>query len=91
MRLKARQYFDIKYISYLYCYNNWPQINELAKGVSKSGIPLNRLWICGNRLFKLLVQGFSHYGGASGQVGISASEAQPARPNFETKMQTIIN
>ena len=39
-----------------------------------------------NRLFKLLVQGFGHYGGASGQVGISASEAQPARPNFETKM-----
>ena len=37
-------------------------------------------------LNKLLVQGFGHYGGASGQVGISASEAQPARPNFETKM-----
>ena len=35
-----------------------------------------------NRIFKLLVQGFIHYGGASGQVGISASEAQPARPNF---------
>ena len=39
-----------------------------------------------NRVFKLLVQGFSHNGGASGQVGISASESQPARPNFETKM-----
>ena len=39
-----------------------------------------------NRLFKLLVQGFSHYGGASGQVGVSVSEAQPARPNIETKM-----
>ena len=42
-----------------------------------------------NRIFKLLVQGFGHYGGASGQVGISASEAQPARPNCETKMWTI--
>ena len=37
----------------------------------------------------MIVQGFSHYGGASGQVGISSSEAQPARPNFETKMWTI--
>ena len=37
----------------------------------------------------LRVQGFGHYGGAGGQVGISASEAQPARPNFETKMWTI--
>ena len=43
-----------------------------------------------NRIFKLLVQDFSHYGDASGQVGISASEAQPARPNFETKMWTIV-
>ena len=42
-----------------------------------------------NRIFKLLVQGFGHYGGASGRVGISASEAQPARPNFETKMWTV--
>ena len=40
-----------------------------------------------NRIFKLLVQGFGHYG-ASGP-GISTSEAQPARPNFETKMGTI--
>ena len=31
-----------------------------------------------NRVFKLLVQGFSHNGGASGQVGISASN--PSQP-----------
>ena len=47
----------------------------------------NRWFVANNnRVFKLLVQGFSHNGGTSGQVGISASESQPARPNFETKM-----
>ena len=31
-----------------------------------------------NRIFKLLVQGYSHYGGASGQVGILPQK--PSQP-----------
>ena len=38
-----------------------------------------------HRIFMLLVEGFSHYGGVSGQVGISASETQPVRQNFDSK------
>ena len=65
---------------------------QTKKQTKQRGIPVDHTcthFFQGNRILKLLVQSFSHYGGTSGQVGISASEVQPARPYFEAKMWTI--